>query len=201
MSLASSIHGRSMRCSIILIAASKGRPFPGMIDLSRWLSHTCRCKPRLLGHRSALRHRTSPVASLASHKSARRLSDTTRGTSVQDFPLVSHSPASARLLSDEYAAVFPDVITKEEEMVLMGDLEAVFKRKRYEKGHWDSVIEDYKESERLDGGWSPRSQDIVNAVRNMPWLKGFGEAGAPVWPLCDFFISIMYTDLGDASYH
>lgn len=175
-----------MRSSIILIEARKARPFPGIIDLSRLLSHTCRCSSRLLGssfsrrHRSSLGHRTSPIVSSASHKPARRLSDTTRGAAFREFPLVSHSPASARLLSDDYAAVFPDVIMEEEEMILMGDLEAVFKRKRYEKGHWDSVIEDYKESERLDGAWSPRSQGIVDSVRNLPWLKGFGEAGAPV---------------------
>lgn len=175
-----------MRWSIILTEMRKAQPFPGITDLSRLLSHTYRCSHRRVGsssssrYRSAVRDRTSPVASSASHKPTRRLSDIIRGTAVRVFPLVSHSPASARLLSDDYVAVFPDVITEEEEMVLMSDLEAVFKRKRYEKGHWDSVIEDYKESERLDGGWSPRGQEIVDAVRNMPWLKGFGEAGAPV---------------------
>lgn len=96
-----------------------------------------------------------------------------------DFPLVSFSRTSGFALGGDapYAAVFPDVITAEEEQALLDELEPVFRRKRYEKGHWDSVIEDYKESERLDGSWSDRGQGIVNSIRKSCGLQAVGASG------------------------
>lgn len=93
--------------------------------------------------------------------------------------MVSFSRTSGFALGGEapYAAVFPDVITADEEQALLGELEPVFRRKRYEKGHWDSVIEDYKESERLDGSWSDQCQGIVDSIRKSCGLQEVGGAG------------------------
>lgn len=85
----------------------------------------------------------------------------------QDFPLVSFSRTSGFILGGDspFAAVFPEVITAAEEEAIMAELDPIFRRKRYERGHWDSVIEDYKETERLDGTWGPRCQVIVDSIR------------------------------------
>lgn len=117
------------------------------------------------------RVRLSQVARLSSATCTGRLPD--------DFPLVMFSRTSGCLLGGEspFAAVFPDVITASEEEALMQDLEPIFRRKRYEKGHWDSVIEDYKESERLDGSWSSQCQAIVDSLRASIGLPSEGEGG------------------------
>lgn len=107
---------------------------------------------------------------------SRQLSAITANAS-SDFPLVSFSRTSEAILGGDspFAAVFPEVITQEEESLLLRELDPVFGRKRYEWGHWDSVIEDYKESERLDGSWSPRCQGIVDSIRNGLQLDGEAE--------------------------
>lgn len=104
--------------------------------------------------------------------------------SPENFPLIQFSRTSGFSLGALnpqgklnppdacYVTVVPDVITSEQERELVRDLETVFARKRYQKGHWDSVIEDYKESECLDGGggWNPESQQIVDDIRTT-WLQ------------------------------
>lgn len=110
-------------------------------------------------------------------QTARGLSSTISERLEPDFPLVSFSRTSGFALGGDspFAAVFPDVITPAEEEELLMELEPVFKRKRYEKGHWDSVIEDYKESERLDGSWSPQCQRVLDSIRSSIGLPEGGE--------------------------
>lgn len=116
-----------------------------------------------------------------------------------DFPLVQFSRTSGFALcgmdrgegehsSAAYVTVIPDMISAKEEQALMRDLEPVFARKRYERGHWDSVIDDYKESERFDGSWSPRSRQIVDDIRSylmqsQAGLDTGGESGTKRMPV------------------
>ena len=44
--------------------------------------------------------------------------------------------------------VMPDVITEEEEKVLADECTKLLRRRKYEDGHWDQVIINYKEMER-----------------------------------------------------
>lgn len=121
-----------------------------------------------------------PRVSRPGRGATRRCSGNASSTLAPDFPLLSFSRTSASVLGGDapYATVFPDVITAEEEETLLRELEPVFRRKRYEKGHWDSVIEDYKESERLDGSWSVQSQGIVDSIRKSCGLEEELIAGA-----------------------
>jgi hypothetical protein len=88
-----------------------------------------------------------------------RLLHTTR----QFSSLIDFSAADASL-SKLAVQVIPDAITQAQHDALCAELEPVFKRKRYEKGHWDAVIEDYKESERLDVSWSAVNRATVEQV-------------------------------------
>ncbi|KAG5187259.1 hypothetical protein JKP88DRAFT_307445 [Tribonema minus] len=75
-------------------------------------------------------------------------------------------------------AVYPDFITQEQHDALVEQLAPVFRRKRYEKGHWDAVITDYKESERADESWNQTNRDTIEQIRTSnvmppglgPWL-------------------------------
>jgi alkylated DNA repair protein alkB homolog 7 len=47
------------------------------------------------------------------------------------------------------AVVYPNVITEEEANIIIEEFQPLFKRRRYQKNHWDSVIVQYKEIELL----------------------------------------------------
>lgn len=51
---------------------------------------------------------------------------------------------------DSSASVYRDFVTEEEANILVEDILACMKRRRYEKGHWDAVIVNYKETELYD---------------------------------------------------
>ena len=71
-------------------------------------------------------------------------------------------------------AVALDVITEVEEGALLEELEPVFRRKRYEDAHWDSVITQFKETER-SGGWRcPIAAAAVARIR--------GHTAMPILP-------------------
>jgi hypothetical protein len=94
------------------------------------------------------------------HYFRHRLLQTTRR---QLCSLIDFSAADVSL-SKLAVRVIPDAITQAQHDALYAQLEPVFKRKRYEKGHWDAVIEDYKESERLDDSWSAVNRATIDQV-------------------------------------
>lgn len=51
---------------------------------------------------------------------------------------------------NESAVVYPNIISESDEQNLISILETKFKRRRYEQGHWDSVIVKYREVELFD---------------------------------------------------
>jgi hypothetical protein len=61
-------------------------------------------------------------------------------TPAPDPELVDFSAADAEL-QRSHVAVYRDFITQEQHDALVAQLTPVFKRRRYEKGHWDAVIE------------------------------------------------------------
>lgn len=57
-----------------------------------------------------------------------------------------------------------DVITREEEELICSFLEPILKRRRYEKGHWDSVISKYKEVELISTQTPTQIRNILNRL-------------------------------------
>jgi alkylated DNA repair protein alkB family protein 7 len=57
--------------------------------------------------------------------------------------------ASPRDFIPSSAVVYENFLTDEEGHSLVQDIRAKMKRRRYEKGHWDAVITDYKEAELI----------------------------------------------------
>ncbi|KAL7556361.1 hypothetical protein ACA910_006288 [Epithemia clementina (nom. ined.)] len=62
-----------------------------------------------------------------------------------------------------------------EEEALLHDLESKMKRRRYERGHWDAVIIQYKEIElnEEDGSLSQTTVDVMKRVRDLLSIKYF----------------------------
>eukprot|EP00611_Tribonema_gayanum_P006060 TRINITY_DN1533_c0_g1_i6.p1 TRINITY_DN1533_c0_g1~~TRINITY_DN1533_c0_g1_i6.p1 ORF type:complete len:160 (+),score=3.48 TRINITY_DN1533_c0_g1_i6:51-530(+) len=88
--------------------------------------------------------------------------------------LVEFSQADPTLRRD--VEVYPDFITQEQHDALVEQLAPVFQRKRYEKGHWDAVITDYKESERADESWNQANRDTIEQVL----LRAAGRRALPL---------------------
>ncbi|EEC43287.1 predicted protein [Phaeodactylum tricornutum CCAP 1055/1] len=51
---------------------------------------------------------------------------------------------------DNSASVYREFITEAQEQTLIEELQAKLKRSRYQKGHWDAAIVDYRETEVID---------------------------------------------------
>jgi hypothetical protein len=58
----------------------------------------------------------------------------------------------ARGLDPASVVIMTDVVTQDEHDALATECEASLRRRRYQHGHWDQVIEHYKEVEKLQ--WS-----------------------------------------------
>lgn len=59
--------------------------------------------------------------------------------------------------------IYPNFITENEEQTLLGEIEQVLKRIRYETSHWDDAIHNYRETEHLR--WKPENKVIIERVR------------------------------------
>lgn len=59
--------------------------------------------------------------------------------------------------------IYPNFITENEEQTLLGEIEKVLKRIRYETSHWDDAIHNYRETEHLR--WKPDNKVIIERVR------------------------------------
>ncbi|GKY94236.1 alpha-ketoglutarate-dependent dioxygenase alkB 7, mitochondrial [Mayamaea pseudoterrestris] len=80
--------------------------------------------------------------------------------------LVDHSDAPSDF--DDSAVVYSNVISEAEETLLVSTLSTVLKRRRYEKGHWDSVIAKYKELELSDDSLlSPEIVSVFDRIRSL----------------------------------
>lgn len=66
--------------------------------------------------------------------------------------------------SPPHRQIWDNVITEAEEESLVSELEQALRRKRYNKDHWDAVIINYKETERLQ--WLSRDNaHVVERIR------------------------------------
>ena len=66
-----------------------------------------------------------------------------------------HYTASCPLAESDLSShftLYSDFISPEEEQALVSELDPVFLRRKYQKGHWDNAIEGYRETER--GAWN-----------------------------------------------
>lgn len=62
--------------------------------------------------------------------------------------------------------VLPDVITPEEEVRLVAELEGNVRRRRYVDNHWDSVIEKYREVEKRE--WlDPANKALAERIKSL----------------------------------
>jgi len=85
-------------------------------------------------------------------------------------------------------AVYENAVTQEEAASLVHDIESRMKRRRYEKGHWDAVITQYKEVElplpsesSSSAALAPLSDPSIRAIerlRRQLELQHFGSNGA-----------------------
>lgn len=66
-------------------------------------------------------------------------------TTATTFSLNIHPPTSK--IPQASLQVIEDVISEEQERVLIGCIDTLLKRKRYEKNHFDDVILNYREIE------------------------------------------------------
>lgn len=62
--------------------------------------------------------------------------------------------------------VLPNVITKEEEKLLLEELHNPLGRMRYENTHWDNVITGYREMYRSQ--WSPQNTATLHRIQHLP---------------------------------
>lgn len=90
--------------------------------------------------------------------------------------LVDHTHCTDKLIDEGDLLVAPDVVTEEEECILAAECSKILRRRRYEEGHWDQVIEKFKEMER--SRWSERAQQILKKIRAVPILP----PGLPYFP-------------------
>ena len=80
--------------------------------------------------------------------------------------IVSTTDAVAQAHFKEFYFI-PDVISLEEEKLIMSSINPMLKRKKYEDGHWDAVIKLYKEMEVQDARMPPAIKDIFERVRGV----------------------------------
>ena len=61
--------------------------------------------------------------------------------------------------------VWPDFITAEEETRLFEEVAPLLRRRRYSKNHWDSVIVNFRETERAWAAWELQNQKTLEHAR------------------------------------
>ncbi|XP_058863992.1 alpha-ketoglutarate-dependent dioxygenase alkB homolog 7, mitochondrial-like isoform X2 [Acipenser ruthenus] len=88
--------------------------------------------------------------------------------------VVGSGPAVLELVSGQ-VEVREEFISEEEERELLGELEPVLKRKRYEFDHWDNAIHGYRETERSH--WSERNSETLQRVRDVAFPPGTPQLG------------------------
>ncbi|EDQ89878.1 uncharacterized protein MONBRDRAFT_24773 [Monosiga brevicollis MX1] len=98
---------------------------------------------------------------------------------VQGCPRQSRLPGLGRALGVDHQAaaanwgvqMFPEVITGDEEAVLLAAIERPLRRKRYSGAHFDGAIRDYREIFKQE--WPAEAQEILDRVRARPELAEF----------------------------
>jgi alkylated DNA repair protein alkB family protein 7 len=83
-----------------------------------------------------------------------------------------------------FAVVHKDFVTETEGESLVHDIATRMKRRRYEKGHWDAVITDYKEVELLDAeSLQEESKNAMRRVRDQLIAAGHVDSSV-TWLPC-----------------
>ena len=78
-----------------------------------------------------------------------------------------HNTIQKTGLIPKFLTVIPNVVTEEEEILLLDFIKPKFARKRYQGNHWDSVISKYKESELdLDNIQSESLLIVMNRIKS-----------------------------------
>lgn len=104
-------------------------------------------------------------------------------------PRYVDSTAAPANFSPSSAVVYPEVISEDEADALVQDIQNRMRRRRYEKGHWDAVITQYKEvelplpTESSVGGGGPQplsdlSVAAIQRIRNQLERNHFGPNGS-----------------------
>ena len=120
----------------------------------------------------------------------RYVNSTAAPTDFLADPRYVDSTAAPADFSPSSAVVYPEAMSQDEADALVQDIQNKMRRRRYEKGHWDSVISHYKEVELPlptessiggAGGPQPLSELSVTAIqriRNQLERNHFGPDGA-----------------------
>lgn len=75
---------------------------------------------------------------------------------------------------------YPEIISPSESEILISDIVQRTCRKRYQKGHWDSVISGYKEVEFAEDSLSNVSQQVISRIRHFLERKHFNNRDGDV---------------------
>lgn len=64
--------------------------------------------------------------------------------------------------------LYENFVTEKEEKELLKEIDPVFKRRRYEKDHWDDAIKSYKETEKSE--WNEHNSKVLERIRNIAFF-------------------------------
>jgi len=70
-------------------------------------------------------------------------------------------------LSADGVEFLEDAVTETEAATLLRDVDAQLAAKRFERGHFDAVIRDYREAQMPDAAWSPESARVLDRLRDV----------------------------------
>eukprot|EP00038_Savillea_parva_P015116 m.218873 g.218873 ORF g.218873 m.218873 type:complete len:302 (-) comp30104_c0_seq1:163-1068(-) len=98
------------------------------------------------------------------HVEVRQCLHRSSGMHTKDSPTSSQDNTQTPTFPQEDFIYIPNAVTEDEAALLLKEFEAKLKRKRYEQGHWDGAIVDYREFENRD--WrNPDCQHIVSGLQ------------------------------------
>uniref|UniRef100_H2YPS2 Uncharacterized protein n=1 Tax=Ciona savignyi TaxID=51511 RepID=H2YPS2_CIOSA len=78
--------------------------------------------------------------------------------------------ANVRAIAADNFALLENFITEGEESSLIREIDTKWKRLKYQKGHWDNAIEDYRELEI--SSWSKPNAAIIQRVQEVAFEQG-----------------------------
>jgi len=95
---------------------------------------------------------------------------------VDPDPLLVDASKAPSDFDPSSAVVYNDFISNDDGRALVDVLQARTRRRRYEKGHWDAVITDYKEIELDESSLEDPLKKVVDQVRNQLTKRHFSNS-------------------------
>ncbi|XP_002131961.2 alpha-ketoglutarate-dependent dioxygenase alkB homolog 7, mitochondrial-like [Ciona intestinalis] len=77
---------------------------------------------------------------------------------------------NVKSIAAEHFSLFTNFITSEEETSLITEIDTKWRRLKYQKGHWDNAIQDYRELEIRD--WRRPNASIIQRIQEVAFDDG-----------------------------